>query len=488
MHKSIVLALLLIALPLLGRARDIPQDNLLLLTKALKMFASLPEDSGGGLSVQSCGQLVSYQLHYSSLAFANKNYFKEVNVEKVGELFQARQAIRRRLGEMSEKETVPRDCVLAIKQLFSIMRTIEESLSEVRSRVTNEVVPFVTGGSFAIHKTTQFDEKAFRSGDILLSMGDSNISAAISRINADYGHFSHIAMVYQDEASQKLFTIESHLKNGLTVAPLDDYLTNDKVRVALYRHSNARLAHLAAETMFKAFAQGVADPARALRYDFKMDSFDGGEVYCSEVAAMGYYLASKKMGLPPIKIPLFSSTLGSVHRSFLEQIGVKMGEVFAPEDIDIDPRFELIAEWKNLEQTRNVRLREIILSTMFRWMDDSDYVFVENVGEATLASVALLIRQHSFFGRLLNEVVPENIETKALATLMAADHVAAQLFNVIEEDLWANVAWVPPQTFEVYIRERLEEIRQKDYDRFVERKAGEPLSLFHYLFRPKNTH
>ena len=65
----------------------------------------------------------------------------------------------------------------------------------------------------------------------------------------------------------------------------------------------------------------------------------------------------------------------AAHRdpAFLERFALHAGETFEPGDAEVDPRFEIVAEFSDLSLTRDSRIKDVILSEMLHWVDELNY-------------------------------------------------------------------------------------------------------------------
>jgi len=248
-------------------------------------------------------------------------------------------------------------------------------------------------------KHALFDfRKDLRSGDLLLTRGTAFSGAMIARSAKIDGDFSHLAIVYIHQGDfealdttgiplkkGKLYILESDFE-GAHVHSLDNFLEHTKSRVAVYRNidtkTNGELAHKAA----KAFAQRAT--STKLPYNFSMDLYDPEKMFCTQAMSWGYDEACldeecslfinkyHQEGFP--KFPLFFSEV-ETEKSFLARhLELKIDQSFSPSDLEVDPRFELIAEWRNVEDLDDIRARDMILTKIFQWNEQLGYDIAED--------------------------------------------------------------------------------------------------------------
>lgn len=183
------------------------------------------------------------------------------------------------------------------------------------------------------------------SGDLLVSRGGAEISALISRGNDYPGNFSHVALLYVDERSKEPFLIEAHIEKGVAVASVAQYEGDKKLRFMVMRprwdlpqvQTDPMLVHKAAKAVYEEAAK------RHIPYDFKMDFSDPSKMFCSEVGSYAY----RKAGIPVWKYPSSISSPGVVN--WLHAFGVENFVTQMPSDLEYDPQFSVVAEWRDPE-------------------------------------------------------------------------------------------------------------------------------------------
>ena len=65
----------------------------------------------------------------------------------------------------------------------------------------------------------------------------------------------------------------------------------------------------------------------------------------------------------------FTTRLHMTNRDFFDRIGVTAEQTFAPGDIDLDPRFDLVAEWQDYRLTSTLRLQDMLMTKLLEWME-----------------------------------------------------------------------------------------------------------------------
>src|SRR4029079_16636408 len=191
----------------------------------------------------------------------------------------------------------------------------------------------------------------FRSGDLLLMRGMHHNSAAIARIGDVDSQFSHLAIVHTDEAG-KHWVVEALIEAGSVINPLSSTLEHRLRRCVLFRHRDKNLAARAAALIHDKIRRTQEKGGKHIWYDFTMELRGDAELFCSKLVRKAYGLASDQKYL----LPTFTTRFDMKNRDFVERIGVTAKETFAPADIELEPSFDLVAEWQDYRVTSRLRL------------------------------------------------------------------------------------------------------------------------------------
>jgi hypothetical protein len=181
------------------------------------------------------------------------------------------------------------------------------------------------------------------SGDLLVSRGGAEVSAFISRGNDYPGNFSHVSLIHIDKETNKPYFVEAHIEKGVAIATLEEYLNDKKLRFMVMR-PRADLPELKKNPLLPYEASSYMyheSQNRHIPYDFKMDYYDASAMFCSEVGSYAY----KHVG---INLWEFKSTISSNGIiSWLNTFGVENFVTQMPSDLEYDPLFSVVAEWRN---------------------------------------------------------------------------------------------------------------------------------------------
>jgi hypothetical protein len=420
------------------------------------------------------------------------------SLKVVDELWQARVELRKKFVKMSGEGPMPSDCVDAVRRAIVAGRFVEEYVGEwatspVLPDKKNRLHPW--SGSFPnVVKSPDFPSTELRSGDLLLSRGDAFTSAAIARIGDIEGQFSHLAMVYIDEKTGKKFTVESTIEEGVFVAPIEKYLSYGKVRSEIFRfRGDPKVAHQAAKTMYDRASKATAAGAN-IPYDFHFNLQDDSEIFCAEVAALGYRVASNGR----VSLPTHASRMSGENREFIDDIGMSGKTTFAPLDLEVEPWFDLVGEWRDLARTEQSHRKDEVLTAMFAWMQEYHYVLDKTAWNKLSSTVLLELGKWPLFSKLLKSKVPVNMRPRTIEASRAIKDAAERLFSDLseldEEQHDRTGLWLTP--YEMI--QALEQMRIDDFSRWekwkswdLERIAAEFTKMsesdkprFHLIFHP----
>jgi hypothetical protein len=255
----------------------------------------------------------------------------------------------------------------------------------------------------------------FRSGDLLLMRGMHHNSAAIARIGDVDSQFSHLAIIHTDEAG-KHWVVEALIEDGSVINPLSYTLQHGLGRCVLFRHRDPHVAARASALIHDVVRKTQERGGKHIWYDFTMELAGDQELFCSKLVRKAYGIATDQTFL----LPTFTTRFDMKNRDFIERIGVTARETFAPADIELEPSFDLVAEWQDYRVTSRLRLQDLLMDRLFLWMDEYDYRFKED----------LPIKLIGFFGQmsgklssrakaLMADVVPKVPPNMRRATIQA---------------------------------------------------------------------
>lgn len=381
---------------------------------------------------------IYHDVHERDLARYSHAELKALAPRVMDELFRLRAVLRDRVGDWHGRGLMTREAQHAVRDTLRLLRYASDMAGEVHSdyRIGTDDDPPQRAFSEKSYNTfvhPAFDTGApiaFRSGDVLLVRGTKHNSAAIARIGDVDSQFSHAAIIYVDEDGRSL-VVEALIEEGAVIKPLKDVLSNGVARAMLFRHRDAALAARAAELIY-GFVKRAQDAGKPILYDFSMELGPSNKLFCSKLVRIAYADASDGK----LKLPAFPSRFHASNAPFYKRIGVTAAESFAPGDLEIEPAFDLVAEWQDYRYTAQLRHQDMIMSKLFEWMEMHGYRFREDFGVRLLAwlgrfSTKLSRRVQDLVASLFARI-PPHMPRKTIATIVMLHKTAQPLLEEVQ--------------------------------------------------------
>lgn len=350
--------------------------------------------------------------------------FKARGSEVIDTIFQIRVVLHEKLQDFDKRNVLSKECMLEIREGFQYARYTEEYIldwlhgEKVFTFDAKKPEPILSNKKPATWTNPKFAGFELQSGDIMLIRGKSYVSAMIARIADEEGNFSHLAIVGEDSKGKK-YVVEALIQFGVIVTPLEKWRKAEDSRVALYRMPDKFMALKAARVVYER-AQAALDRKKGIRYDFAMNDDDYSTWFCSETVRYAYDTASNGQ----IKIPKFRSTVSKFkNTNYPGSLGVTKPTLFAPYDIEVDPRFDLVAEYRHFPLLRQVRMQDAVLQSVYEWMIKKDYTYFWSPKHSAKAYLAKIVRQVGIAADTLPTYMPMNsiivnIQFQAVATAL----------------------------------------------------------------------
>ena len=439
------------------------------LNKAVTQNVNSSEQCYNGLKsyYQKFFNMTSNDVAWDQLTEANlKNLIKTS--------FNTRLVIKEKLKALTLSSEMDHLCLGAVKNTFRALRYVEDYLieiSEFRHAGEKQKEYLNLSGQepyFLVNKNFNFKGvKDLKSGDVILSRGNAYSSAAIARIGRNDMQFSHLSFVYKDD-NGKFWTSEAHIEIGSVVAPIKKHIDQGNSRSVVFRYKDEKLAHEASKRIFER-VQKRQEKEDNIKYDFGMDYLDDSKIFCSEIIYAGFKEASNG----EVNVPLYKTKFNKGLVNFLSILGIKISsenyevfDTFAPGDIQFDPDFELVTEWRNPSKMKDSRLKDMILTKMFDWMENKNYQLDATFSMGIGAKASWLLRRTPFIKSYLKEKFPTNMTTAQLKLFIVLDKVGESLKKKISEKMKEKKRPMSPvEMFQV-----LDDFRVEDYEMWVKRK------------------
>lgn len=435
-----------------------------------------------------------YDLLYNKLfnLAGDEAYLEFMDVKSMDEEIKASFLARIELKESLKNFSGDEACLRSLTDVFRGLRYVEDYLIELRmEKSASGPAEYVDlKGDFPyllVNPKYASEFKSYedlKSGDVILSRGNAFSSAAIARIGVNDYQFSHLAFVYQEAPDKEQMTTEAFIEIGSVTAPLLEHIESKNSRSVVFRYEDSKLAHEASKVMFDR-VQASQVSGKGIEYDFMMNFKEDSKLYCAEIISSGFkqvlptedYFPKYKSKFTPGITP-FLNTLGIA----VNKESVKNLEIFAPGDIQFDPRFEMVAEWRNPRKMEESRLKDFILTALFQRMDRENYAFDPSFKMDAEARTLWLLRRTPLVKKFIQNKFPLNMTASQLELFMALDKVGEEIYKEVEK---ASLEYDRPMTpKEIYAV--LDEFFKQDFELYKRYKKGQDVMkpIFHLLFHP----
>jgi hypothetical protein len=354
-------------------------------------------------------------------------------------IFELRMALRGRIMDWASRGLLTLPAESALRDVFRISRYGSDMLGELaigfdrfgRTGKGRRVFTGTDRNTFVNPAYYTGADLPFRSGDVLLMRGSAYNSAAIARIGDVDTQFSHVGLIHVDEDGHHS-VVEALIEDGAVITPLEHALDCGVGRAVLYRYRDADLARRAANAIYDHVKKSHKVLGRRISYDFSMQLEGYKQLFCSKLVRQAFDMASGG----EVMVPAFPTYLRMNNRDFFDRIGVTAEQTFAPGDIDLDPRFDLVAEWQDYRLTSTLRLQDMLMTKLLEWMERHGYVFEEDM---VIRLVALLGQGSSLLSEdaksMISSVVPKvprNMSRRTIATIAMLHRTGEELLGPLD--------------------------------------------------------
>ncbi len=407
-------------------------------------------------------------LYGVDLATYDVDATREGAPELLAAIFHLYLAARFRVSEWRYQGLMSREVQKALRDVLGVCRYAGDMISEVHlghPRLADgaHTISAFTGSDLNTKVNPIFatgNVLTFQDGDVVLMRGMRHNSAAIARIGDIDSQFSHLGMIHIDEAGVP-WMVEALIEDGAVVSPLEHALGHDLGRAILFRHRDAALAVRASGFIRERVARSRKNFFLRIHYDFSMRLDGYRRLFCSKLVRQAFDVASRGR----VKLPTFPTRLDMKNRDFFHRIGVTATETFAPGDIELEPDFDVVAEWRDFRVTSDLRLQDMLMDKLFEWMDAYGYRFDET----------FVIRLIGVFGKLasrlsdeakemLADVVPKvpiNMKRRTIGTIAMLHKTAEPLFEELRLLEARSIAASGRPLHPREVRDILERVRER---------------------------
>lgn len=354
-------------------------------------------------------------------------------------LFRMRIHLRERIADWQARKLLLRPAEVALRDVFRLMRYAVDMLGEVaigntRLGPDERARRAFTGRDYNTQVNPAFyDGKniPFQSGDVLLVRGNAHNSAAIARIGDVDTQFSHTAIIYVDPEG-KPWVVEALIEDGSVINTLESVLDHGVGRAVLFRFKDPAIAVKAAEIAYQRISRSLRGWGGRIPYDFSMRLTGRHSLFCAKLVQQAYLDASRGK----VVLPAYMTRFDQRNRRFYQSIGVKTRDTYAPADIDLDPRFDLVAEWQDYRATPRLRRQDMMMTAFFDWMENRGWRFK---GDWLIFLISVFGRMSSYLSEgvkdLLASVVPKvprSMKRRTIAAIAMLHKTAEELMPSLE--------------------------------------------------------
>ncbi len=433
--------------------------------EVLRTLATAEVDSAGDLE-RNLARIYHEIIERDLRAYTGAD-FKPYAPILMEEMFLISATLRSRIGEWHRAGLLTRPTEAALRDALRALRYAIDMLGELYADFPAPANAPTSMRAFREYAYNTFvhprfdtgQNLDFQSGDVLVVRGTQHNSAAIARIGTMDSQFSHTSIIHFDEEGNG-FVVEALIEDGSVINPLAKALESNLARALLLRYPDQELATRASKLIFDYVARSRQSGHKPILYDFTMELSGSDRLFCSKLVRLAYAEASEGY----LMMPTFTTFFDQRKKPFFKRLGVTATETFAPGDLEIEPKFELVAEWHNYEQTSRARLQDLIMSKLFEWMELRGWRFEEDV---IVALIARLGRLSTYMSKTVQDVIasqfgriPPHMPRRTIATIIMLNRTADPLLKELEhrERLSVTATGRPLHPHEVL--EYLEQVRR----------------------------
>jgi hypothetical protein len=382
----------------------------------------------------------------------------------INESFLTRIKLKDVLKTFSLSNPLEKDCYTEVVKTFKALRYVEDYMIEERMNKNEKLeVDYVDMSGEApyllvnpLYKSEIKSYLDLKSGDVILSRGNAYSSAAIARIGENDFQFSHLSFVYQNpKEDNALYTTEAHIEIGSVVAKMEEHIESKNARSVVFRYKDQSQSNKASEYMFNRVKE-ASSKGKNIEYDFSMNYKDSSKLFCSEIISAGFHEVLEDKSY----VPKFKSKFNVGLIPFLNDIGVPVTkenissfDVFSPGDIQFDPNFDLVLEWRNPKKMQESRFKDFILTKIFEKMEKEDFRFDSNLKLDIQTKSYWLMRRIPLVKKFLDKKFPLNMTPTQMEVFIILDKIGETVMRELEkENISASIPLSPKDIYSIIDR------------------------------------
>jgi hypothetical protein len=445
-----------------------PQNGNASLTGAITAMSAL----AGRVPRNEADLLAGLKGIYQALLLADFSTFNVAEVRAAAprllqQTFETRLQLRNQIPAWAALGLMTHPVQAVLRDLFRASRYAGEMLGELQlghPRLAGETVHAAFAGPpgyTTVNPAFAGAPLAFQPGDVILERGRMHNSAAIARIGDVDSQFSHVGVIATG-LDGRLVVVEALIEEGSIVNPIDKALAHGLGRAVLFRHRDPALAAAAAELIHDYVLRSDRAETGRIPYDFSMELDIYRSLFCAKLVRMAYAMASSGDYL----MPRYPTLLNMHNRDFVDRIGVTATQTFAPGDMELETEFDIIAEWRDVRVTSELRLKDMIMTKLFQWMETEGYRFEPSLN---IDMIALLGRLSTHLPSGVQDLVasvvakvPDNMSYESIGAVAMLHKTAEPLYLELAQLETETIASTGRQLHPRQVFDLLEQIRARD--------------------------
>jgi hypothetical protein len=256
--------------------------------------------------------------------------------------------------------------------------------------------------------------------------------------------------------------VEALIEEGSVINTVETALNHGLGRAVLFRHRDPALAREAADLVLDHVAREL-QRSGPIPYDFGMQLNDYQLMFCAKLVRMAYAMGSSG----DYQMPRYPTLLNMRNRDFLNRIGVTATETFAPGDIELESEFDIVAEWRDYRVTSELRLKDMIMTKLFAWMETEGYRFEPSLN---IDMIALLGRAtthlpsgvQDLIASVVSAKVPDNMSYDTIGAVAMLHKTAEPIYEELAQLESDMIAATGRQLHPRQVFEALEQIKARN--------------------------
>lgn len=385
-------------------------------------------------------------------------------------------------------------CEKQVRSMINLLRGLEDLAGLIFSQAPQKVgadidfqkepIPMVQGSSAYGYYTREglFNNAPIKleSGDLLVTRGTSFFSATLSSITENPGDFSHFVLVHKNDVDNKVETLESYAQTGgIARYDIEFALKNENARILWLRPKFSEMAKAGSEYFYQQILAEEKGLKKKTKYDYYMDLTTQDRMTCSEIAYWSYLKASNGQ----IAIPESKSKMPATLAPILDLVKIPKTPMLSPQDMEVDSRFEMLAEFRDYRLVQDSRMRDAVLRNIFSWVNHKNYLLHHNVNSFLLSYLIHPISKTPLWPMVkgvLNISIPKDAPKGFVRLLYQINDISEKIYTELSAKNSEKMKSTGLPLTKNEMDQVIEFIRTQDLKLYQDHKK----SKFHNYFHP----